>query len=107
MMIPNDSIYEVSTSDEEDQLSCVVQRILLTPTADCIPQRNYLFRTRCTINGKVCQVIIDSDSSKNLVSKKFVTALNLKIEPPNPYKVSWIKKGEKLLLVKFALFLYQ
>ena len=89
----DDNVHEVSTSDEGDQLSCVVQRILLTPIVDYIPQRNSLFKIRCTINSKVCQVIIDRGSSENLVSKKLVTVLNLKTEPhPNPYKVSWIKK---------------
>ena len=90
----SDDIFEISTPDEGDQLSCVVQRILFTPTTEQIPQRNSLFRTRCTINYKVCQVIIGSGSSKNLVSKKPVSAINLKIDPhPSPYKVSWIKKG--------------
>ena len=90
----SDDFFEISTPDEGDQLSCVIQRILFTPTAGQIPQRNSLFRTRCTINDKVCQVIIDSGSSENLVSKKLVSALNLKTDPhPNPYKVSWIKKG--------------
>ena len=66
------------------------------------------FKTRCTIQVKVCQVIIDSGSSENLVSKKLVSVLKVKTEPhPNPYKVSWIKKGEKLMSMRFALFLYQ
>lgn len=40
------------------------------------------------------QVIIDSRSCENVVSKKLVHALNLKAEThPNPYKISWIKKG--------------
>lgn len=48
------------------------------------------------INGKVCQVIIDSGSCENVVSKKIVHALNLKTEAHhNPYKMSWIKKGGK------------
>lgn len=47
------------------------------------------------MNGKVCQVIIDSGSTRT-VSKKLVSTLNLTGEPhPNPYKVNWItKKGE-------------
>ena len=37
----------------------------------------------------MCQVVIDSSSSENLVSKKLVSGLNLKTDPhPNPYKVS-------------------
>lgn len=80
--------------DDGEQLSCIVQRVLLNPKLDTHPQKHCLFRTRCTINGKVCNVIIDNGSSENIVSQKLVNALNLKVDPhPNPYKVSWIKKG--------------
>lgn len=37
-------------ADNGDQLSCVLQRILLT--LSCV--RHSLFHTRCTIDGKVC-----------------------------------------------------
>ncbi|KAA0025759.1 hypothetical protein E6C27_scaffold653G00530 [Cucumis melo var. makuwa] len=53
-----DNNYAVSTSDEGDQLSCVVQRVL-TPTANRIPHRNSLFKTRCTINGRPWQYDTD------------------------------------------------
>ena len=52
------------------------------------------FRTRCTINGKIYYVIIDSRSSENIVSKKLIDALKLKTAPP--LKVSWIKRGESI-----------
>ena len=39
-------------------------------------------------------MIIDSNSSENVVSKALVKILNLKIEKhPSPYKITWIKKG--------------
>lgn len=75
-------------------VSCVIQQILLTPKSESPNQRHSLFKTRCMVIGKICNVIIDSGSLENVVSKKLVNALNLKLEPhPNPYKVSWIKKG--------------
>ncbi|KAA0031951.1 Transposon Ty3-G Gag-Pol polyprotein [Cucumis melo var. makuwa] len=55
----DDNNYQVSTPDERDQLPCVIQRILLTPRADRIPQRNSLSRTRCTINGRPWQYDTD------------------------------------------------
>ena len=41
-------------------------------------QRRSLFHTRCKCEGKCCDVIIDGGNTKNLVSKKIVTKLNLK-----------------------------
>lgn len=80
--------------DEGDQLSCIVERLLLTPKTDSFPQRHSLFKTPCTINGKICTIIIDSGSTENIVSQKLVTALNLPVSPhPTPYEVTWIKKG--------------
>lgn len=82
--------------DDGDQLSCVLQQVLLTPKSESHPQRHSLFRTRCTINGRVCQIIIDSGSSKNIVSKKLVTALNLKAKAhPIRIGLAGSKKGEK------------
>lgn len=81
-------------ADDGDSLSCVLQKVLLTPKVELHPQRSSLFRTRCTINGKVCSVIIDSGSSENMVSQKLVSTLQLKVDPhPHPFKVSWIRKG--------------
>lgn len=59
------------------------------------PQRKTLFWTTCKAGGKVCKVIIDSGSTKNLVSLKIVEKLKLRIIPhPFPYKVSCLTKGK-------------
>ena len=64
------------------------------PRVEENPMRRVVFRTRCIINGKVCDVIVDSGSSENLVSKAMVKALKLQTEPnPTPYKLTWVKKG--------------
>lgn len=40
----------------------------------------------CTTNGKMCKVIIDSETSENIVSSKLVQTLNLKLDPqPHTY----------------------
>ncbi|TYK11204.1 reverse transcriptase [Cucumis melo var. makuwa] len=55
--------------------------------------------TKCTINGKVCDVIIDSGSSENFIAKTLVTTLNLKAEThPNPFKIGWVNKGGETLV---------
>ncbi|KAA0054966.1 transposon Ty3-I Gag-Pol polyprotein isoform X1 [Cucumis melo var. makuwa] len=90
---------EVIEADEGDSLSCILQRVLISPKEENQLQRHSLFKTRCTIQGKVCNVIIDSGSSENFVSKKLVTALNLKTQPhEKPYKIGWIKKGGETLI---------
>ena len=85
---------ELIEADDGERVSCVIQRLLITPKEEKNLQRHCLFKTRCTINGRVCDVIIDSGSSENFVAKKLVTVLNLKAEAhPNPYKIGWVRKG--------------
>ncbi|TYK19586.1 uncharacterized protein E5676_scaffold1274G00330 [Cucumis melo var. makuwa] len=86
---------EVLEPNDGERLSCVLQRVLITPKSDTShQQRHSLFKTQCTIQGKVCSVIIDSGNSENFVSKKLVAVLKLKTEPHScPYKIGWIKKG--------------
>lgn len=81
--------------DEGERLSCVLRRVLIAPKGDnSHQQRPTLFKTRCTIQNKVYNMIIIVPAEK-IVSKKLVSALNLKTEPHlNPYKIDWIKKGE-------------
>ena len=79
--------------------SLVIQRLLLTARVEYGDQRNEIFRARCTINKRVCDLIIDSGSVKNITSKSLVTKLGLKIEKhPAPYKIGWIKKGTETLV---------
>ncbi|XP_048134036.1 uncharacterized protein LOC115730707 [Rhodamnia argentea] len=95
--------YEEDWVDEEEvedevgeQVNCVVRRLLLAPRIEDT-QRNQLFRARCTVNGKVCDVIIDSGSCENIVSKALVDHLQLKTEPHSAsYTIGWIRKGLEL-----------
>lgn len=43
---------DLAQPDMQAELSCVVQRTLLTPTFESHPQRHALFRTKCTINER-------------------------------------------------------
>nr|KYP46751.1 hypothetical protein KK1_031655 [Cajanus cajan] len=53
-----------------------------------ISQRENIFHTRCSINGKVCMVIIDRGSCTNVASARLVSKLNLDTKPhPRPYKL--------------------
>ena len=85
---------ELVPSDNGDPIVCILQKLLFAPKQAQLIQRNAIFRTCCTINTKVCNVIIDSGSSENVVSRELVKALSLETEKhPCPYKSGWIKKG--------------
>eukprot|EP00253_Pinus_taeda_P026284 PITA_26284 len=62
-------------------------------------QRKTLFKTVCKVEGKCCQMIIDSGITNKLVSTEVVEKLKLKtMKHPTPYKVSWLQKGHQLLV---------
>jgi len=88
---------EFTEGDKGEFVNCIVQRVLLTPKHDEPTQRHNIFKTCCTINLKVCNLIIVSGSCENIVSRGLVAALQLKTKKhPNPYKISWIKKGAEM-----------
>ena len=58
--------------------------------------RKYVFHIRCTSHGKVCMVIIDNGSFKNVVSLEMVQKLKLEtVLHLNPYQLCWLQKGQK------------
>jgi hypothetical protein len=60
-----------------------------------------LFHSRCMIEGKVCQLVIDSDSCENVVAEEVINKLALEMEQhPNPYRLEWLKKGTKIVVSK-------
>ncbi|XP_074292461.1 uncharacterized protein LOC141619334 [Silene latifolia] len=67
-------------------------------------QRSLIFRSRCTIQGRVCNLIIDGGSCTNMASVTMVNKLNLSTqEHPNPYKLRWLNKGAKVKVDKQCL----
>nr|CAD1839672.1 unnamed protein product [Ananas comosus var. bracteatus] len=99
---------EVTYGDGGEAL--VIRRALsATPVKEDDWLRNNIFHTRCTSHGKVCNVIIDGGSCENVVSTTMVEKLQLPMEKhPQPYKLSWLKKGndlkvEKRCLVDFSI----
>lgn len=99
---------EITYADSGEML--VVRRALSSVTnEDESWLRHSIFYTRCTYEGKVCTVIIEGGSCENVISTTMVDKLNLKTEEhPQPYKLSWFKKGNevkvsKRCLVKFSI----
>jgi hypothetical protein len=67
-------------------------------------QRKSLFQTACKTKGRVCKVIVDSGSTKNLVSTEMVEKLELEtVVHPRPYRVSWLQKGNQVNVTKQCL----
>ena len=62
-------------------------------------QRENIFHTRCTIQGKVCSLIIDGGSCTNVASTRLVRKLDLKTTPhPRPYKLQWLSENGELIV---------
>ena len=60
-------------------------------------QRENIFHTRCTVNGRVCSLIVDGGSCANVASTTLVEKLQLKTEPhPHPYSIQWLNQGKGL-----------
>ncbi|XP_061364670.1 uncharacterized protein LOC133308096 [Gastrolobium bilobum] len=85
--------------------SLVVRRVLnVDMVNDETWLRHNIFHTKCTSRGKVCSVIIDGGSCENVVSTTMVEKLGLKTEEhPQPYKLSWLKKGNEVKVTKRCL----
>jgi hypothetical protein len=100
---------ELADADEGIPLSrsLVIQRLLLTSRQEDQSQWHKIFRTRCTVNQRVCDVIIDSGSGENVVSKEMVLKLGLKTKKhPASYKIGWIKRGTETLVTERSRFTF-
>ncbi|KAJ9567936.1 hypothetical protein OSB04_003902 [Centaurea solstitialis] len=86
---------EFAEEDLSEKINIVLQRVLLSSKED--GQRNNLFRSHCSVNNKVCDLIVDNGSCENLVSQKLVDYLKLPTEPiDTPYSLGWIKRGPQV-----------
>ena len=65
---------------------------MYTPKKDENIQRHNIFKTRCTVIQQVCDLIIDSVSSEDIISKTMIDKLQLPTQPHLfPYCIGWIK----------------
>uniref|UniRef100_A0A0D3E466 CCHC-type domain-containing protein n=1 Tax=Brassica oleracea var. oleracea TaxID=109376 RepID=A0A0D3E466_BRAOL len=86
----------------------MMRRVCLAPRhIDDNPQRHNLLHSKCTIAGKVCKFIIDSESSENVVAEDVVNKLNLTTEIHlYPYKLAWLDKKTDLTITRRTLISY-
>ena len=109
-------IYD-SQEEEEEETSVVHptmgdQRHLLVLRRSCLtPRRNddqwlrtNIFRSSCTINGRVCRFVIDLGSCRNVISDDAVTKLGLLRENhPTPYTLGWLNNSATVRISQRAL----
>jgi hypothetical protein len=106
----DEATYDEDVIYEDTGEMLVIRRVLnFSPVQDDVWLCNNIFHTRCTSHGKVCDVIIDSGTCENVISKTMVQKIPLKIEKrPKSYKLSWLKKGkcvqvDQRYLVNFSI----
>ncbi|XP_077237414.1 uncharacterized protein LOC143879114 [Tasmannia lanceolata] len=90
---------EIYISEEDSIGQCLVsRRLYLTPKLkeeDWL--RHNIFSTRCTINGLLCEVIIDLGSCENVVASNAVQHLGLQeASHPHPYKLAWLNNSNEV-----------
>lgn len=92
----------VDTIQRDTGLSLVLRRNCLLPKA--IHEswlRTNLFCSTCTINGRVCKLIIDSGSCTNVMSSEAAKKLGLEVTlHPAPYTLAWLNTGTELKVSK-------
>ena len=102
---------EISEEEEEEEEleegamqgdMLMVRRLLgsqMQPLNDT--QRENIFHTRSTINGKLCSLIVDGGSCTNVSSSRLVSKLNLDTKPhPRPYRLQGLSEDEEVKLTQ-------
>ena len=93
--------------DEEEMLA--IKRTLNVQRNTKADQREKIFHSRCTIQGKVCSLIIDSGSCSNVASTTPIKKLGLQtLVHRHRYYIQWLNQGKGLqvnskCLVSFSI----
>jgi len=85
--------------EEADEGELIVLRRALSgqKASNHKEQRENIFHTRCTINGRVCSLMVDRGSCANVASITLFDKLLLNTEPhPQPYPIQWLNQGKGL-----------
>ena len=77
----------------------------MVASQDGLDQRETIFHTRCTVEGKVCSlIIIDGGSCANVASQSMVDKLKLVVTPhPKPHTIQWLNQSKGLQISQRCL----
>ena len=91
---------EVDQIDSKKSENLIFRTIIIKQLALDEPKhRRALFRIKCKILGKFCNVVVDSSSIDNIILEEAIEKLKLtKIPHVNTYKVTWLNKGLSILV---------
>jgi len=90
-----ENVEEVEEGLDEGELLVIRRALSGFATHDNLEQREAIFHTRCTIEGKICSLIIDGGSCANVASKTMVDKLKLQATPhPKPHTIQWLNQGK-------------
>jgi len=90
-----ENVEEVEEGPDKAELLVIRRALSGFATQDDMKQREAIFHTRCTVEGKVCSLIIDGGSCANVASKIMVDKLKLTVTPhPKPYTIQWLNQGK-------------
>jgi len=93
----NDYVKEVEEGPDEGELLVIRMALSGLASEDGLDQRETIFHTRCTVQGKLCSLIIDGGSCANVVSQSMVDKLKLVVTPhPKPYTIQWLNESRGL-----------
>ena len=82
---PEEEEEEVIAEADEGEI-LVLRRAPNSQRSEKEEQRENIFHSRCTVQGKVCSLIIDGGSYANVVSLSMIEKLNLQtLVHPHPY----------------------
>ena len=97
----------VTVLQQEQGENLMFRRVLLRPKKKLMEepeQRKRVFKTKCKVQGKCCNLVIDGGNTENLVSTEVKRKLNLKCEPhPNPYIISQLQKYQQVFMTEQCL----
>lgn len=81
----------------------MLQKLLIAPNQDVKSQRHAIYKSKYTIKGKVCDLLIDSGCTENIIYRAVLHALQLKTTKNlNPYRISWAEKGVDIQVSKMC-----
>jgi len=101
----SDPMEDKTQLDADEGELLVLRRILHTQdTPYDKAQREMILHSRCTIQDKVCNLIINGGSCTNVASTTLIEKFGIPtISHPKPYSLKWLNDGGNIKVSKQAL----